>query len=498
MFQHGRFCFTYLNRVPLSLALVIATLGVASSSFAQTNNARSLPPIISLILDRDTCLARRELFEVPSSTALPLFVPDSDPAGTQLAFPVADFPGAVNGVSLNLEMAKNAANASLGEGHTWAGDLTVKLSSPDSTELTIFDRTGRNASGVGDSSNVQGPYTFSDSAMGDWWAAAAAIAGEISIPSGRYRTSLVDTGALTSLNLAFSGKDGDGSWTVSFLDNSGGDTGDVVAASIELSTFPAVFWAEFAGFASVGDASLGCSNQDAKPEVNLARSENSGGNIAIDHKRGLLFYDRDGKIASLDLESGQEVELTTVDGPGGIAVDPRNQKIYWTEFSQGFLRRADYDGTNAETLATGINSPSGITLDLLNNEVYVITYNVTSIFRFELDGSNQQAVLTGIGGQGVGIAVNPHTGNLYYSRRGSEVRVVDTDGNNDAVLIANQGEVEGLAIDGDKVYFTNGIEAEIRRANLADGSNVEFVANMPPNVWHIAVAGYPVDISIDK
>ena len=133
----------------------------------------------------------------------------------------------------------------LNPAHTWAGDLDVTLIAPDGTTSTpIFSRTGANFSAsYGDGSDVAGPYTFSDSAPASptWWGAAGAADDTTAIPSSSYRASTpggsAGGGANTLITPAFSGlSDPNGTWTLRFRDGFQGDTGAVLAASLDVTT----------------------------------------------------------------------------------------------------------------------------------------------------------------------------------------------------------------------------------------------------------------------
>src|SRR5205823_11328586 len=86
--------------------------------------------------------------------------PDNDPAGATGTVTVPDgfTLGAVS-VSINFAGVTDPAR------HTWAGDVTATLSNGTST-ITLFQRLGKTAvgTGFGDDSNLNGAYTFDDSA----------------------------------------------------------------------------------------------------------------------------------------------------------------------------------------------------------------------------------------------------------------------------------------------------------------------------------------------
>lgn len=192
----------------------------------------------------------------PTSTALPLAIPDNDPVGVDLSIPVAGLTDEVRGVALNITFDQPAG----GGGHTWVGDLITTLSSPAPANThTIFARTGSTTpTGAGDSSDAQGPYTFTDGTTGDWWAVAVATVGG-TIPAGSYRTHAFNSATPTDMNPVFQGPAlmervnfdkksprnfdqnpidnlGNGTWTLTVSDNAGGDTGRVAALSLTVTT----------------------------------------------------------------------------------------------------------------------------------------------------------------------------------------------------------------------------------------------------------------------
>lgn len=126
--------------------------------------------------------------------------------------------------------------------HPWAGDITAVLIAPNSASRTLFARTGSlTGSPCGDSSNLAGPYTFSDTATESWWPGAAAVNSSTTIPTGIYRTSgpggpsVSSAPSDTSLTGAFASANPNGTWTVVLNDSMAGDAGSVSAASLTVT-----------------------------------------------------------------------------------------------------------------------------------------------------------------------------------------------------------------------------------------------------------------------
>jgi subtilisin-like proprotein convertase family protein len=174
-------------------------------------------------------------------------IPDSTSAqpNCQTPGPPRDVTFNVTGLTGNVQ----TVTISLTIEHPWVGDVLAILIAPGGTrQLDLFGYTGAtvgpgsNAS-AGDSSPIEGQYTFSDAATASWWAAAAAASSTTLIPGGTYRTSQRggpgSTGANTSLNATFGGltaAQANGTWTLRVTDGCASDTGTVSAATLDITT----------------------------------------------------------------------------------------------------------------------------------------------------------------------------------------------------------------------------------------------------------------------
>jgi subtilisin-like proprotein convertase family protein len=153
-------------------------------------------------------------------------IPDANATGASSTIAVAgdtDFP--ITSVVVSLQ----------GFTHTWIGDVSATLTSPNGTVHTLFARPGRLTSGFGSSSDVDGIYTFADTGA-DFWAAAAA--NPVLTPAGTYHTSSLGSAAFTSLDAAFAGQNGNGNWTLTMTDGAGGDVGGIAGWELRIVPTP--------------------------------------------------------------------------------------------------------------------------------------------------------------------------------------------------------------------------------------------------------------------
>lgn len=169
-------------------------------------------------------------------------IPDSAMTGPQQPGLPLEVMFSVTGLTSHLTNVSVEFTAT----HSWMGDLAVVLTSPGGIDFTIFAYTGAtNAGHFGDGSDLDGTYTFDDSAVANWWTTAASIGATVPMPSGIYRTSVSggagSTGAITSLNAVFAGLTPDqvnGTWYLRFTDGANSDIGSVTAASLTFTTVP--------------------------------------------------------------------------------------------------------------------------------------------------------------------------------------------------------------------------------------------------------------------
>jgi len=88
--------------------------------------------------------------------------------------------------------------------HTWAGDLIATFTKVSSgTTVNLFNRVGRAGSGVGDSSNLNGNYSFNISGS-DLWAAASLVNTFTNIAAGTYFASTSKSSGATNVAVASS------------------------------------------------------------------------------------------------------------------------------------------------------------------------------------------------------------------------------------------------------------------------------------------------------
>ena len=138
---------------------------------------------------------------------LPAAIPDNNPAGVSVTADVGGVPGPIT----NVEVQVNAT-------HTWVGDVTLRLTSPEGTVVTLLDRPGVPATTFGcNNENIN--VLFADGQPDP-----ESVCGPAGTPWPVTDASPVPGDAMAD----FIGEDANGTWTLTAIDSAGGDTGTVV------------------------------------------------------------------------------------------------------------------------------------------------------------------------------------------------------------------------------------------------------------------------------
>jgi DNA-binding beta-propeller fold protein YncE len=166
-------------------------------------------------------------------------------------------------------------------------------------------------------------------------------------------------------------------------------------------------------------------------------------NSSMDKALLLVLDIKGGRLISMD-PNGQNMKILvgkTGGCPDGIAVDPVNRHIYWTNMGEmpkvgeffdqrdGTIERMDYDGSNRVTIIPKgtIMTPKQMQLDLKHKHIYWCDREGMRVMRANLDGSDiTTLVITGEGDTErkdenrhcVGIALDVSNNFFYWTLKG--------------------------------------------------------------------------------
>jgi DNA-binding beta-propeller fold protein YncE len=143
----------------------------------------------------------------------------------------------------------------------------------------------------------------------------------------------------------------------------------------------------------------------AAVEAVLTGLDNPAG-LAVDTENGKLYWtdSQANTISRSDLDGSNAETLISassdVHAPVDIQVDLQNDRIYWANggdegSSNGSLGRAALDGTGAELILTARANPIGVALDVNGGKVYWAERGAGEVLRADLDGSNEETIASG-------------------------------------------------------------------------------------------------------
>jgi hypothetical protein len=148
--------------------------------------------------------------------------------------------------------------------------------------------------------------------------------------------------------------------------------------------------------------------------------------VSATNPNGIAFYNANptnplffasGNVIYKNNVGSSSIGIITTTGQfnRGLAIDYVAKKIYWANQGEGFIKRANLDGTSQESVLTGLTNPWDIELDLVNSKIYWTEDQAAgNIKRANMaDGSSVESVITNI--QSLGVAVDPLRGKIYYT-----------------------------------------------------------------------------------
>ncbi len=221
----------------------------------------------------------------------------------------------------------------------------------------------------------------------------------------------------------------------------------------------------------------------------ISSSGSTDGGIAVDPLNDKIYWTTFSGLERADLSTG--ANAVTILNLGGeyedVAVDPNNNKIYYTYIATGIgsIRQANGDGTGDVEILGGLsNEIKGIDIDLKNGKMYwVETGSTPNISRANLDGTSPEIIVSLTAGADPGfIALDNRvetppkiywTENVGAIANDDQIHRVGLDGSDFEVIYSGfSDEISGIEIDetNNEIYWTDAAQAEIISGSISEHS----------------------------
>lgn len=167
---------------------------------------------------------------------------------------------------------------------------------------------------------------------------------------------------------------------------------------------------------------------------------------------GMLFWTGSGNVGAYNLILSSNVPIAGGESnPFGITV--HDTFAYWANFASGAIRRAPTDGGMQPTdwYSNLSSQPSAIVNDG-TNLYWTNVVNGGGVLSLPISGGSETQLVTEDAARE--LAISPQF--LYWVRQTEEsiVRMLPTTGQMPTMVVSGLGRLQGLAVDGEDVFFT--------------------------------------------
>ena len=140
----------------------------------------------------------------------------------------------------------------------------------------------------------------------------------------------------------------------------------------------------------------------------------------------------------------------------GIAIDWVKNKLYWSDRKNGNITLAGLDGQDREVVLSGLGDPVSIALDPLNDKLYYSVWGSGAhIGQSALNGSNPTS-LVGAVSRPTGLSIDFVKKRLYWADvTTKQIEYASLSGTGRTVVYTNGKEIYSLSVFEDRVLFVD-------------------------------------------
>lgn len=149
-----------------------------------------------------------------------------------------------------------------------------------------------------------------------------------------------------------------------------------------------------------GSSRIMSANLDGSGATLVNNSLNRPSYLTLDPSKNEMYLTEfgSGRVSRMKFNGASVTTLTTgPTGAVGSSLDRVHGKLFWSGgASNDWLRRANLDGSNVETIVTGLNAPQDIAYDADNDLIYWVDALNMVVQRANPDGTNVETIVSGL------------------------------------------------------------------------------------------------------
>jgi hypothetical protein len=177
-----------------------------------------------------------------------------------------------------------------------------------------------------------------------------------------------------------------------------------------------------------------------------------------------------------------------------MKIDKSSRTVYWTD--HGMIMRSDLDGAFLDTIQSGLTRPYGLAIDERQDLIFWTDVDEEAIYRSKLDGTEKELIVSDDIRAPLDITVDTLNDKLIWlDRSGRKIKRSNLDGTGAEQLIsAFTPTAARIDYEQEKIYWVQNQTGEIYKADL-DGTNVELILTIP---IINAIADISLDLANDR
>uniref|UniRef100_A0A8C4QCV4 VPS10 domain-containing protein n=1 Tax=Eptatretus burgeri TaxID=7764 RepID=A0A8C4QCV4_EPTBU len=214
----------------------------------------------------------------------------------------------------------------------------------------------------------------------------------------------------------------------------------------------------------------------------------------VHEAREFILFSRRSSIKRYDLATGhlETLPLVNVHSISALDFNYRTNCLYWADLGHDSIQRVCLNGSREQQLVHGnLRGVEGLALDPSSSLLYWVNSQAPTIEVSRLDGSQRKVLLNSpFLERPRSLALAPQQGLLFWTDWGDHATIsrATMAGSNPVHIVStNLHWPNGVALDGDRIYWTDAFFDRIESAKLNGDDRVVLLSQGVPHPYAIAI-----------